>query len=507
VKKTFSLWVLFGLLLLGLHIACTPEREQVRVVPNQAPETIITGAPLDSSNAFHRYRVHWFGSDSDGEVVEYRVAVSDSNIAPLLADYGRTTSTDSIIEFVANNEVVLSHAIWVFAVDNEGARDPTPARAFFNAVDVSRPLPSITGAIRTVAGVTEPLDISSGIPDTIPSGQSPPQTDPSIRVTWTAYDPDLGGAIEAFLVKLSTESDFSEIPPDSTGATFSALPSGEYEFQVEAVDNAGARSRNPGDPTQPSAAVKWISNYEPDGYITRMLVNDEEVDFRSGIPTIRDSSRVILVFDGYDQHFDDGRLIEDGNVDFERVIDPETGRVALEVGGFSFRIWRTDIVRGSTRRGPFSVFFPETAVSLPFSNDYEVFIRARDNEGKTDRNPPSVKFHVNFSPVLRQQPGAPPDTLICWPGQGTVIDSSYAINDSLTVTFIADDEETPPRGLSYRAVLDGMFGGIVSPPINAESDLQWRWPFPEAGDHTLIYQVEDPGRRTDELEVVFTVLP
>ena len=109
MKHPLSQWGLFALFLGILYVACTPEPEYTRVIPNQAPETYISGAPLDSSNAFHRFHVYWTGLDPDGEVVEYGIAVTDSNMVPELADYRRTSRTDTIIDFVANNEVVLSH--------------------------------------------------------------------------------------------------------------------------------------------------------------------------------------------------------------------------------------------------------------------------------------------------------------------------------------------------------------------------------------------------------------
>lgn len=481
MKQALSLWALFTFLLVGLHLACTPEPEQTRVVPNRAPETTISGAPLDSANSYHRYHVFWSGYDPDGEVVEYRIAVTDSNIVPVLQDYRRTTRTDSIIEFTANNEVVLAHAVWVFAVDNEGERDPTPDRKYFNAVDSNRPLPSIVEATKTVNGETTSLALN----DTMPTVGS------SVRIRWSATDPDLGGSIRAYRIKLSTENNFSEIPPDSTSATYSNLPSGFYEFLVEAVDNAGAESLDP-------AHWSWVVNYEPDTRFTSVVVAGAQLDLTAGqgpwepcewpeeVPTIRDSSRVIFFFEGND---------EDG-----------------DVTGFSYRIVRTDIARCSSRFGPFSVFFPEDYVSLPIappsnpdtlaayftSNDYEVFARSKDDEGKTDGTPPGFKFKVNFTPRLRQS--------ALFPGQGAVIDSSIATPDTtLIVRFAADDVESPSIAMSYRAVLNGRYSLVVGPVLD-ESELVYEFRFPPAGQNAILYTVADPGRRSDSLTVSFTVL-
>lgn len=488
VKQAFWLWGLFALLVLGLHMACTPEPEQMRLVPNQPPETTVQGAPLDSSNAFHRYHVYWAGFDPDGEVLEYRVAVTDSNIGPELSDYRSTTATDSIIEFVANNEVVLSHSFWVYAIDNEGQRDETPDRVYFNAVDVNRPVPVITCAEKTVDEQTSAL----GFSDTLPSAGT------CVRFCWTATDADVGGRIRAYRIKLSTDNAFTEIPGDSTAATYCNLASGVYEFLVEAVDNAGAESLNP-------ARWFWVVNYEPDTRITGMIATwtrrdpptHEEVivDFRAGqvdspacrwpdgVPTIRDSSRVTICFEANDR---DGALT-----------------------GFSYRIFRTDIVRCSTRPGAFSTWSEEECIGLPqappnspdsvgsffTSNDYEVFIRSRDNEGKSDATPPSVKFHVNFTPVLRGSG--------VFPGPGAVLTYSA---DSLVVRFTAEDVETGARGLSYRVILDGAYGRIVG-PVSADNLLYQRWGPPAVGEHRITYSATDPGKRETTLNATFTVVP
>jgi len=229
-----------------------------------------------------------------------------------------------------------------------------------------------------------------------------------------------------------------------------------------------------------------------------MVVNGEQIDIHAGqgpeqpcewspeVPTLRDSTRVIFFYEGNDQ---------DGTVT-----------------GFSYRILRTDIVRCSTRLGPYSAFMLEDFISLPLappsnpdtlqayftSNDYEVFVRSQDNEGKPDGSPPSIKFRVNFTPRLRQS--------ALFPGPGAVIDSSQANpNGKLVVRFAADDVESPPAAMSYRAVLNGIYGLVVG-PVSNESLLAYEFDFPPAGLNAIRYSVTDPGRRVDTLTVSFTVL-
>jgi hypothetical protein len=59
--------------------------------------------------------------------------------------------------------------------------------------------------------------------------------------------------------------------------------------------------------------------------------------------------------------------------------------------------------------------------------------------------------------------------------------------------------------MSYRAVLNGVYGLVVG-PANDESELFYEFDFPAAGQNANLYTVTDPGRRVDTLTVSFTVL-
>jgi len=464
-----------SLVTIGVQQGCTPEPDQVRVIPNEPPETVASGAPLDSSSVFHRYHMFWAGFDPDGTVDRYFVAVADSNVVPTLPRYRATSRTDSIIVFTANNEVVLSHTFWVYAVDNEGARDQTPARVYFNAVDRNRPVPVITEARKTIDGIETALALN----DTLPSSGA------SVTICWTATDPDVGGSITAYRIKLSNESRFAEVPADQECVTYSGLPSGEYEFLVEAVDNAGAESLDP-------ASFTWIVNREPDTRITQMFISNrdgffEVTDFRNNPPQVRDSTRVLLFFEGNDA---------DG-----------------EVVAFTTRVFRTDIERGSVRRFPFSTAFTENFVSHPigsvadtsqtsqlrfFSNDYDLLVRSRDNEGKNDGTPDQVSLSVNFTPQF--------DLPALEPQDGAVL--AYPADPATTplvVKFRATDVESETTSLEYRAIIDGqLFGRVISNV--PETQLQDQFlPFPEPGTHTIEFRVEDPGRRSAVRTHTFTI--
>jgi hypothetical protein len=130
---------------------------------NQAPETWIVAAPQDTitirdqSGATRpqigkipvRFHMYWAGTDRDGTVVGYYFAVVETlpvpsegassvpNLpGPKARDYHYTTATDSIFIFHASEEVSeRQHAFFIYAVDDKGRADPTPARFIFSSYD------------------------------------------------------------------------------------------------------------------------------------------------------------------------------------------------------------------------------------------------------------------------------------------------------------------------------------------------------------------------------------
>ncbi len=187
-----------------------------KVDTNQPPETWITAAPQDTITTkdpvggaippvvgtipviFHLY---WAGSDQDGEVIGYYYAVVETTTSvpvggtlpprlpgPKPRDYHFTTKTDSTFIFnVAEFNPDRQHAFYIYAVDNKGRPDPTPARFIFNALDRYPPIPvfdeaaatghvfrqSPSGALfvkDTVYAVSDTLDPHTVTQDYVPVG-------------------------------------------------------------------------------------------------------------------------------------------------------------------------------------------------------------------------------------------------------------------------------------------------------------------------------------------------
>ena len=136
---------------------------------NQPPETWIVAAPQDTITTRDvlntpvkpqigkipvRFHMYWAGTDRDGTVAGFYWAVVEtlpvppegtssvpSLPGPKARDYRYTTATDSIFIFSASEEVSeRQHAFYIYAVDNKGRPDPTPARFVFSAYDRFPPL-------------------------------------------------------------------------------------------------------------------------------------------------------------------------------------------------------------------------------------------------------------------------------------------------------------------------------------------------------------------------------
>ena len=136
-----------GLLLLFAAVAflasCRREAP-ANIDRNQAPETYIRRAPAESTLTYYRAHFYWSGSDADGQIAYYEIAVTDSNESPgdhveEGTGYTRTLATDSVFVLAAGRPIeqqISGKRLYVRAVDNEGKLDPTPALAFFQAKNV-----------------------------------------------------------------------------------------------------------------------------------------------------------------------------------------------------------------------------------------------------------------------------------------------------------------------------------------------------------------------------------
>jgi hypothetical protein len=272
---------------------------------NQAPETWITAAPFDTitlrdshgnpTDPFPtpgtipvRFHIYWAGADKDGAVVGFYWAVVEtlprpvpgqglpSLPGPKPSDYHFTTKTDSTFIFnVAEDIPDRQHAFFIYAVDNQGKPDPTPARFVFNAQDRFPPIPIFDTC--TCSGTVYFFDnfgtLLSKPDSTIITDQedrftAPRDTCPSnstLTFRWHGQPSVPQITVTGFRYKLD-EPQFVEVGPDvhvkqyltHTGSDTIPPGSGEKIFTLRVIDQAfGTRD----------STRRFQYNYSPDTWL------------------------------------------------------------------------------------------------------------------------------------------------------------------------------------------------------------------------------------------------
>ncbi len=275
----FRVGLVFCLFAITVVLGC---REPLRpnVDANKPPETWITAAPFDTITLMPpipplpgiipvRFHVYWAGSDVDGAVVGFYWAVTEtlprpepgfpfppSLPGPKPQDYRYTAKTDSIFVFTVAEDIPdRNHAFFIYAVDDKGRPDPTPARFIFNAQHRLQPIPMIleARAVGTIyqlqpgGGVAARLD-TVFITDVDRLVQAPRDTvaaSSSLSFRWTAQVRVPGISLLGYRYKLD-EGTFVEVGPEVDRVVYnSGLPGddvppapGTKLFVLRAVDQA-----------------------------------------------------------------------------------------------------------------------------------------------------------------------------------------------------------------------------------------------------------------------------
>ena len=201
--------------------------KKLRPIQNQPPETyVFVRGQVDTVS--HRVRLYWFGTDPDGEVVQYAMRWVYPPPAPQDAAWDTIPArlpgagTDSMFTMSTGDSFVVMPRFEIFAVDNEGAADPTPAVQTFTLSNIA-PTVTITNAL--------------GSRDT---------TYASATFNWEVNDPDGGGPGLHYHIWM----DGNEAAYDSTTGNTFTMPSarflqdGQYRSgprtaYVQAVDDGG----------------------------------------------------------------------------------------------------------------------------------------------------------------------------------------------------------------------------------------------------------------------------
>ncbi len=238
--------LLLPLGLLAAAVAGCSLRGQIQ--PNQAPETtIFVSGDVDTIN--HVAHLHWFGSDTDGNVIRYEVRLLNP-AQPEETTWVATLRADSVVTVLAPTGFA-APVFQVRAVDNEGMRDPTPAMQDFKF---------------------------SNKPPTILLTNKPALTDTtfaSVTVTWVPSDIDGNLANAKYFVWL----DGQEATPESTTSVTYTMPSARFMNGGTTYNNGFrtlyVQARDDGGRYGNVDSVRWFVRRPVTGTRARLLIIDD----------------------------------------------------------------------------------------------------------------------------------------------------------------------------------------------------------------------------------------
>lgn len=269
------------LILAGVAAGCGSESQLAGTpVPNSAPNTEVTGTPPVLGQTTFKVEFFWKGSDDDGQVVGFEWRISnngaDGVVDPpdtLAADlpWTFTAATDSVFTVSADIDSFdvdvsdpnqdpstyrfwQTHTFFIRSVDDEGARDPSPANVSFTAttiapnirIDLPEPRASVTcvssAKVLTFGWVSEDPDSIEGDPEAVRYLLMPVRTDPDdgciIQIEYESANPALIQNDNPLW------SDWIPYEAASDSGRIVTLPRQEannrYLFAVQARDLAGA---------------------------------------------------------------------------------------------------------------------------------------------------------------------------------------------------------------------------------------------------------------------------
>ncbi|MEQ1831921.1 MAG: hypothetical protein ABL977_02615 [Candidatus Eisenbacteria bacterium] len=251
-----------------------------------------------------RFHLYWAGADRDGAVAGYYFAVVETlpvppegftSVPPLpgpkAADYQFTTKADSIFVFTTSEDLnERQHAFFIYAVDNKGRPDPTPARFIFSAYDRFPPL-AIVDELKAVGTVYDllpdgsvqasertffvrdsfELSVDHNVPrDTIPANAR-------ISLRWHGESTIPSTVITGYRYKLD-ETSFNTADSSvhtaeyNTGVGTDRITPGQKIFTLRALGQSGWRGE----------ATRWFQmNFAPDTWFAGPDPNDPLVPWQT----------------------------------------------------------------------------------------------------------------------------------------------------------------------------------------------------------------------------------
>lgn len=205
--KKFAILMFVGILIFS---ACfrKPVENPTANIP---PETYCFISHVDTVDTVPaKVTLYWIGNDPDGEVVGYYVRVDSAQ------SIFTTKTTDTFTFSVAAGDTYAFHTFQVWAVDNEGAEDPTPAKVIIPV----RNSPPIAF-----------FDSSKLPPDT---------TLTAATFYFGATDVDGDQSVIGFLYRLDTDPDtmLYFVSRDSASVFLTGIQPGERTIYLYAIDES-----------------------------------------------------------------------------------------------------------------------------------------------------------------------------------------------------------------------------------------------------------------------------
>jgi len=432
--KTLEMTVIIGLLFVSLLPAC--RKDAPPLDRNRAPETYITSAPPETTEADYKIHMFWRGTDEDGVITRYiwymsdtlrtldpvhnpDAEISDWNPEARLSDYllgSFTSRTDSVFTFRGYDPItgalVNRQAFHIAAIDDGGRIDPSPARLQF--------LARVTGIPKlrfwTVIDGSEKLfdfyaldTVSMFTPFTIKF------TAETVNNIITGYRWSYGGFIYPDVNRdgapewlIPTPGQIIEVQLSNTGSE--RLPDGPFYFKGIARDEAGAISASSTITGEGICIV--VVNHDPDTEVKKGICyytpqsgvpDSMEIDFTDGIPdSLPFKSRIWFEYQGWD----DPKDVESG-LEFDPPVPIRfqfSYRREKSGGGSLYQTsWLP--LAGPEDTNPCADLDNEnrdvdSTTMYVGSYDYHFFVRSFDEQHRADSTPDTVKFYGNFPPTI-----------------------------------------------------------------------------------------------------------
>jgi len=192
-------------------------------------------AGLDTTPS--RQILHWWGDDPDGRVVGYYYKWDFDTEA-------NYTTAESDTFYVPIRTKYDEFRFQVWAVDDQGLEDPSPAALIF---PVFNSPPSIDFRLNSNPRAVGNPEVTS-------------YTFPTRTFVWDATDPDGKETITNILYALDDTTTWNSLPGDAVDITLRNIEPGEHRFFVKAVDVSGASSNviSFPDPDDDQAPNHWV---------------------------------------------------------------------------------------------------------------------------------------------------------------------------------------------------------------------------------------------------------